>query len=215
MVLVRHGESQVTVDRVVGGLNTCTGLSTLGRRQADALRRRLATTGEIAADVLVSSTMPRARETAEIIAPALSLDVVEDAELCEHHPGEGDGLTFTTFVERYGSPDFERDPYLPMSPGGESVFEFHFRVGRALHRLAKEHEGRSVVVACHGGVVDVAMRSLLRLPMVGQFDLYTQNTSLTEFSRREGRESWRLVRYNDVAHLAGLQADEDCAVPEG
>ena len=37
------------------------------------------------------------------------------------------------------------------------------------------------MIACHGGVVDVGLRTLLDLGMVGAFDLYTQNTSMTEF----------------------------------
>ncbi|MBK9181050.1 MAG: histidine phosphatase family protein [Acidimicrobiales bacterium] len=217
LVLVRHGESVVTVDRVVGGPRTCSGLSPLGRRQAEALRDRLAATGELAdADVLVSSTMPRARETAEILAPALGdLPVVEDDALIEHHPGEADGISWDDFVDRYGVPDLERDPYLPFAPGAESLAEFHLRVGRALFGLADAHAGRTAVIACHGGVVDVAFRAFLRLPMTAPFELHTVNTSLTELQlppvpaggdgEAVARASrWRLVRYNDAAHLAGV-----------
>ena len=208
LVLVRHGESQVMVDRVVGGLATCSGLSDFGRLQAAALRDRLAAGDEIRADALLSSTMPRARETAQIIAPALGdLPVEEDEDLCEHHPGEIDGMSWDEVVERYGVPDFDRDPYRPMSPGGESLAEFHLRVGRALARVAVEYEGRTVVIACHGGVVDVGFRSFLRLPMLAQFELHTVNTSMTELARPVGAGRWRLVRYNDAAHLAGLPAD--------
>ncbi len=47
---------------------------------------------------------------------------------------------------------------------------------------------------------------LLGLPGTGQFELHTVNASLTEFvSVRAGR--WRLVRYNDAAHLAGLASE--------
>ena len=62
------------------------------------------------------------------------------------------------------------------------------------------------MVVCHGGVVDVAFRSLLGLPITGGFELHTVNTSLTELVQtRPGR--WRLARYNDAAHLAGLPAE--------
>ena len=47
LVLVRHAESMATVRRIVGGPRSCTGLSELGRRQAEALRDRLARTGEV------------------------------------------------------------------------------------------------------------------------------------------------------------------------
>jgi probable phosphoglycerate mutase len=67
IVLVRHGESIVTVRRVLGGPRTCVGLSDLGKLQAAKLRDRLATTKEIAADVLISSAYPRAFQTADIV----------------------------------------------------------------------------------------------------------------------------------------------------
>lgn len=214
LVLIRHGESVVTVERIVGGPATCSGLSPLGVRQAEALRDRLARTGELAGcQALISSTMPRAAETARIIAPALGdLPTAEDPELIEHHPGEADGISWDEFVDRYGVPDLERDPYLPFAPGAESLAEFHLRVGRALYRIANAHAGGTVVIACHGGVVDVAFRAFLRLPVTAPFELHTLNTSLTELllpppspgAAPSGPLRWRLIRYNDAAHLADL-----------
>ena len=211
IVLVRHGESEVTVRRVIGGPRTCSGLSELGRRQAGALHDRLVAGGELTPTLLLSSGYPRAIQTAEAIAPALGLPIVVDEALGEHDPGpDCDGLGFADFVDRFGMPDWESDPYAVTFPGGETVAEFHHRVGRAISRLVVEHAGGAIVVVCHGGVVDAAFRYLLRLPMTSGFDLHTLNTSLTEFRRvpTEGRPSrWRLVRYNDAAHLVGLPAE--------
>ncbi len=202
LVLIRHGEARAALDRVVAGERGCKGLTELGRRQAEMLRDRLARTGELVADVLMASTLPRAVETAEIIAPALGRpDIVRDCDLCELHPGEADTLGWDEYEQRYGV-DMVANPFEPMSPGGESLAEFNLRVGRALTRLVSEHEGRSVVVACHGGVVMGSMISFLGLPSQRQAsaDLVVTNTSITEWER-EGR--WRLVRFNDSAHLAG------------
>ena len=205
VILVRHGESNTTVARVLGGPRTCSGLSPLGRRQAERLRDRIAEAGELAdATVLYSSGYPRAVETAEIIAPALGLDVRTDARFGEHDPGpECDGLTFQEFVDRYGMPDWHGDPHGERFPGGETLATFHHRVGEVLSEVVATHHGGVIVVACHGGVVDAAFRSMLRLAQVGGFELHTVNTSLTEFVQmKPGR--WRLARYNDAAHLAGL-----------
>ena len=207
-VLVRHGESNTTVARTIGGYRTCRGLSPLGRKQADALADRLARTREVDADVLVSSRFPRAIETAELIAPALrDLPIVVDPAVGEHDPGpECDGLSFEEFLDRHGMPDWESDPFAVTFPGGETLADFHHRVGRAFHDLEDAHDGKTVVVVCHGGVVDAAFRFLLHLPMTGGFELRTVNTSLTELRRvRPGR--WQLVRYNDAAHLEGLPTE--------
>lgn len=213
IVLVRHGEAQAALDGVVAGFS-CKGLSDEGRRQAALLRDRLARTGEIQADALYASVLRRAVETAEIIAPALGVaDVAEDCDLCEIHAGEADGLSWEDAIARYGHFDFSLDPGTPWAPGGESWVEFVERVGARLERFAAEHAGETVVVACHGGVVDASLVYLLgmdrrRFPEV---TLYTINTSLTEWQwlpasegtgwAFEQRPRWRLVRYNDASHL--------------
>lgn len=214
VVLVRHGESNVTVARQVGGLATCSGLSPLGREQAGRLRDRLAASGELfhegtsdAELTLYASSYPRAIETAEIIAPGLNVtDVKIEPGFGEQDPGpECDGLTFAAFVERYGRPDWETNPYGVSYPGGETVAAFDLRVGSALSDVLDRHSGGTAVVVCHGGVIDRVLRQMLRGPMSGVFELFTRNTSLTEFVLATSGK-WRMVRYNDSAHLAGLPA---------
>lgn len=207
LVLVRHGESNVTVNRVIGGYRTCSGLSDLGRQQANRLRERLVSTGELSPDVLIASNFARAIETAEAIAPALSdLPVEIDAGFGEHDPGPDiDGMTFAAYVERFGSPDWN-DPQSDIFPGGETIAAFHARVANALASTVETHRGASIVIACHGGVIDAAFRQLLRTASTGAFELHTSNASITEFTSVASGE-WRLKRYNDVAHLHGLPTE--------
>lgn len=207
LILIRHGESNVTVQRILGGEKSCTGLSKLGRDQAEALRIRFE--GEkIEIDTLYASTMPRAIETAEIIQPALKVQNIRtDSELVEHRPGEADGKPYDELEELYGQRDYYGRPHTPFAPGAESLHGFHYRVSAALERLIAKHAGEKVMIVCHGGVIDVAIRQLLDLPRRGQFDLWTLNTSITEFvvddiGPKRGR--WTLIRYNDHAHLSGL-----------
>jgi broad specificity phosphatase PhoE len=210
LVLVRHGESQVTVDRVIGGYRTCSGLSELGREQSGRLRDRLQSTGELEGGVLIASNFARALETAKIFGPAMgSAEPIEIAGFGEHDPGPDlDGATFAAYVEQFGSPNFGGDPHFDVFPGGETVAAFHLRVGSAMSQVLDEQAGKLIVVSCHGGVVDAIFRQLLRTAPTGIFDLWTTNTSITEFvlsSDSAARDQrWRLVRYNDAAHLAGL-----------
>ena len=207
LTLIRHGESNVTVNRVIGGHRTCSGLSDLGRQQSERLRQRLAATGELAADVLIASNFSRAIETAEAIAPALGNLAIEiDPGFGEHDPGpEIDGMTFDGYVDRFGMPNWS-DPDVDVFPGGETIAAFHSRVGSALAALIEVHRGKSIVVACHGGVVDATFRHLLRTASTGGFELHTLNTSITEF-RSVASGEWRLGRYNDAAHLHGLPTE--------
>jgi 2,3-bisphosphoglycerate-dependent phosphoglycerate mutase len=207
LVLIRHGESVASVHRRIGGFRTCEGLTALGRAQAEALRDRLASGGDVSADVLISSNVARARETAEILAPCVGQPIDVDPEVGEHDPGpDCDGMAWDEFAARYGIPDWTADPYLVGYPGGETWAAFHQRVATALHRIAAAHVDRSVVVVCHGGVIDVAMRTFLRAPIAGSFVLDPANTSLTEFRRTEAG-LWQLLRYNDAAHLEGFRGN--------
>jgi probable phosphoglycerate mutase len=212
LVLIRHGESRSTVEQVVGGHEGCTGLSDLGRRQAEALASRLQKTGELAdASVLLTSILPRAIETAEIIAPALGgLVSKQDCDLCEIHPGEADGLPWEEFRARYIPEGAVRDPYRAWSPGGESWATFMARVGTTLGDIARRHEGETVVVVCHGGVIEGAFSALGNQPIRRPFDVSVLNTSITEWRWGDGAgvpgappgdARWKLARFNDAAHL--------------
>lgn len=210
LVLVRHGESNSTVSRVVGGHAGCTGLSPHGRLQAEALRERLRRTKELAdAMAILTSVLPRAIETASIIAPALGdLAATEHCDLCEIHPGEADGIGWEEFEVRYrpqGS--LNSNPYRVYAPGSESWASFFARVGHALHQVADEHRGKTVVIVCHGGVIEGSLAALGHIPLQRSFDVAVENTSLTEWvlpseADRFGRPPrWRLHRFNDAAHL--------------
>jgi probable phosphoglycerate mutase len=211
LVLIRHGESRATVDQIVGGHDGCRGLSELGVRQTQALANRLATSGELGtADAVLTSILPRAIETAELIAPAIGWvpdDVQQDCAFCELHPGECDGMTWQEFQGVYGDPDMRANPHIPLSPNGESVADFQLRAARALTGVVRDHPGQTVVVVCHGGIVGASMVTWLGLAAFGRFvGLQIDNTSLTEWLiPAPGNGVPTLVRYNDAAHLCGLR----------
>src|SRR5262245_5410635 len=214
IVLVRHGESRGQTDHVVAGHDGCKGLSDKGRAQAEALRDRLAATGELGDDVvLYASMMYRAVETATILAPALgSPELRQECDLCEFHPGSGDGLSWEEFDSRFPRPEGAGfDPDYRRVPDGESWNEMKTRVSRAIDQLIAAHEGRPGVGTCpRGPVLPVTLRFLALDPrdLSQRVWLNPGNTSLTELRRGANPYDnetldWELVRFNDVAHLAG------------
>jgi probable phosphoglycerate mutase len=210
IVLIRHGEAVCNVSGVCGGRVGCTGLTANGRHQVEALRDRLVATGELAGtDVLYSSVLPRAIETAELIAPALVPvgsggpvpEPIRECDLCELHPGEADGLTWQEFTVKFATLDWDVDPDQPIAPGGESWTGFVNRVDRILTTLAARHPAQLVVVACHAGVIESSL--LAKMPVVGglegaRLQLRTTHASMTTWEVDAGR--WRLAAYNDAAH---------------
>lgn len=208
LVLVRHGDAFAGFSGVIGGERGCTGLTPLGRLQAEALRDRLGSTDRVRADVLLASTLPRAIETAEIIAPGLGIETFDRAcDLCEVHTGEADGLEWAEYGLRYGSFDMEGEPDRVFAPEGESWNSFHDRVGQLLERVAREFAGQTVVAVCHAGVIMSSMRLLLGMPRSNAgARLQPSNTGLTEWEHDTELDRWTLLCFNDADHLRSVQA---------
>ena len=135
LYLIRHGQSNVNVTPIVGGMKGDKGLTELGVRQAEKLRDRLMRSGEIKADVLISSTLPRARQTAEILQSALDVPILLDDDVQEVRLGVGDGMPLAEFKRQYGWVDFEMEPYKRIVPETESLADFILRVNMALERI--------------------------------------------------------------------------------
>lgn len=208
LVLVRHGHAQSAVDQVIGGHKGCRGLSDLGRVQAAALRDRWLALGGIDADLLLTSTLPRAMETADIVAEAVRTPRREaDADVCEMFPGACDGMPWAEY-QANGWFDMAAEPDRPMSEGGESLSMFHRRVAAALERIVRDHAGETVVVVSHGGFIVASSLELLGAPGYHQrkpFHIEPENTSITEWVREDdARDYWVFERFNDTAHLERL-----------
>jgi broad specificity phosphatase PhoE len=150
LVLIRHGEGKVNVDGIIGGLQGCSGLTDLGRRQAKALTARWTEAG-FRPDVLVSSPVRRARETGDCIASSIpGLVVTEDCALCEMHLGEADGLTWPEYDNRYGRFDLEAEPSRPFAPGAESWADVMARPpGRVARAYATQFRAHNLAVAAY------------------------------------------------------------------
>jgi len=200
LVFVRHGDAHAGFHGPIAGPTGCSGLTDLGRSQAASLRDHLAATGRLTVDAMVTSMIPRAIETAGIVAPALGFDeVVQDCSLCEVHTGQADGVDWSEYPSRFGSFDMMAEPDRPFAPDGDSWHSFHERVDAAMNRLADEHRGETVMVVCHAGVIAATMR--LRFGSVddpGTTRLVPTNTGLTTW---EFGDEWTLRHYDDARHL--------------
>lgn len=205
LYLIRHGHYV----GVANGFLMDKGLSPLGVRQGERLRDRLAATKEIAADTLISSTMPRALQTAGILAPALGLPIMEDPEVQEWHNDETEPITPDDFGARFAATPALDVPYVQLVPGAETRAEFMTRAGTALHRIIRAHEGKVIVVVCHGGIVEASFHyffglSTLRLPPAFVEVAHTAITCWQTVEAPGLGALWTLSAYNDATHLRDL-----------
>lgn len=202
LVIIRHGEAHSNALDTLGGHETCEGLTPHGRRQVEALAKRLRRTGELdGAVALYSSILRRAVETAEILSESLGgLAIEQTCSLCERHVGEADGMTWSEYEKAYGVQLPGVDDYRVMAPGGEAYAPFLDRAEAALFAVMERHGGELVVVAGHGGIIGASVIRFLQIPDNGKgFRGYADNSSITEWEWTGSR--WWFVRYNDAAHL--------------
>ena len=201
LIIVRHAHHQVGQADGHGPWHD-QGLSPLGRAQAEALRARLAGGGVPRADLLISSTLRRARETAAVIAPALGLPVTADPDLdeCRNDDGTQDAAAFQAYWDAV--PEHERG-FRRFAPGCETVVEFNARLHTALHRLVDQHAGRTLLLVAHGGTVEASFQFFFGFGLAAQARAYpaARNTALTHWRQARPGGPWALECFNDDRHL--------------
>ena len=149
ILLARHGESDWNRTNQWQGFADRP-LTDLGRQQARELAERLR---ETELEAVYSSDLQRARATAEIVAGTKGLEVVTTPDLREVDVGSWSGLTRTEAEGRFPE-GYAR--WLNGGEGwddGETYGQMSKRVLRAIHRIAKAHEGERVLVVAHGGSI--------------------------------------------------------------
>jgi probable phosphoglycerate mutase len=147
LLLARHGETDWNRERRWQG-HADRPLNDLGREQARGLAERLVADPP---ELVYASDLARARETAEIVAGTLGLDVRLDARLREVDVGEWSGLT-TADVERLDPEGLERRRLGGTGwQQGESFEAMGARVVEALRDIAALHPGTRLLVITHGG----------------------------------------------------------------
>ncbi|MCX4880441.1 bifunctional RNase H/acid phosphatase [Streptomyces sp. NBC_00847] len=200
-VLLRHGETPLTPQkRFSGSGGTDPSLSDVGREQAERVGAALARRGTIQA--IVASPLARTRETANIVAARLGLEVSVDDGLRETDFGAWEGLTFGEVRERY--PDdmnaWLADPEARPTGGGESFAATAARIAVARDKLVAAYTGRTVLLVTHVTPIKTFVRLALGAPPESLFRMELSAASLSAVAYyADGNASVRL--FNDTSHL--------------
>jgi probable phosphoglycerate mutase len=149
LLLARHGETDWNSERRWQG-HADRPLNEVGREQARELAETLA---DRAVDVVYSSDLARAHETALIVADRLGLPVEVDPGLREVDVGDWSGRLLTE-IEEVDPAGFQRWRQGHKAwRGGESYEEMGERVVAAVLRLAARHPRQTVLIVTHGGSI--------------------------------------------------------------
>ena len=207
LYLVRHGKSEANDKRIYQRKETP--LSKEGREQAYILQKRFL---HIPIDILYSSSLKRAQETAEIINEKLKLPI-HTTELVNEW-GKPSSL-LDLFIEGEEAKEFRsklvlhKDDLYWKWQDEESIGELRDRVVQFLEEIKKDSKDNILVVMHHFPLkmmLSVVLFGPESLPFydVESFNVRTTNTGITVFHLEDGEENWKLVTWNDHAHLGEL-----------
>jgi alpha-ribazole phosphatase len=195
ILLVRHGFVGLQEERFLG--QTDLPLGEGGIKQAEQLRDRLAPEK---LDAIYTSTLRRARATAEIIASAHKTAVIPCDNLCECNFGEIEGMTFAEIEKHYPALARElRDRKTGAFPGGETLEQLNERVKTFLKRLEKHKSEETMLVVAHGGPLRLIICNLLGLGLEHWVQMRVDHASLSIVETYPGMNILSLL--NDTSHL--------------
>ncbi|MER7756597.1 bifunctional RNase H/acid phosphatase [Kitasatospora sp. NPDC097643] len=200
-VLLRHGETPLTPQkRFSGSGGTDPELSERGRWQAERAAEALAARGSIQA--VVASPMRRTRQTAEIVAARLGLEVRYEDGLREVDFGAWEGLTFAEVQERHPDDLAAWLGSAKAKPTGstESFTTLTHRAGVARDKILARYPGKTVLVVSHVSPIKTLVRLALGAPPDALYRMELSAAALCAVQYyADGNASLRLL--NDTSHL--------------
>jgi len=156
-IFLRHGQSIGNAEGRYQGQADYP-LTDIGIRQAQILAGNWERTG-VELDLVISSPLARARQTAEIIAKQLGAALELDPVWMERDTGVIEGLRPDEAKRLYPPPDF-LSPYTPIRSEAESSWDLYLRAGLGLAGLLKRKAARYLVVS-HGAILNMTMYAIL------------------------------------------------------
>lgn len=145
--LLRHGEDEQ--DKLGGWSDNH--LTTTGITQVKEISNLL----EQDYDLIISSDLVRAKETAEIISSKLTKKIIYSDKLREINNGDLKNLTKSEFKSEYRDLYFSKLRMTEAYPNGESPINFYIRVRDAFVEILNEYKGKKILIVTHGGVITI------------------------------------------------------------
>ncbi|MCK9518847.1 MAG: histidine phosphatase family protein [Dehalococcoidia bacterium] len=201
VVFVRHGEQYIPNERrgPVGEM-VDPRLSERGEQQARLVGERFSTEK---VDAVYASPLRRALETGQQIArhhrlEPIVLNDLREVEVFRDIPSDQSAVDFMGVPLLLGIRErMLREKSWDVYPYSESSFEFRRRTVNAVEAIIAENEGKRVVVACHGGVINAYIGHIIGSP----FDMFFRpaHTSVSVVAAGEGIRALHVL--NDTHHL--------------
>jgi broad specificity phosphatase PhoE len=199
ITVLRHGESVGNAESRWQGQADYP-LTDTGRAQARKLAKRWKNEN-VKFDLIISSPLKRAKETAEIIASALDVKIEFEPLWLERDNGDFSGLTVHEVRQNFTRSQFST-PYDPVGGDGEGDWELFLRAGQALQSLLKREPARYLIIS-HGGLLNQFMHAVVGVaPQANNAGTRFRfsNTAFAQLMYYPHQHRWAIDRLNDHAH---------------
>lgn len=197
ILLIRHGQSEADITGVHEGRADFP-LTTTGELQAEKMATYVA--AQFPPDIIVSSTLDRAKSTAYLLKEAVGCKLERHESLMEFNNGVLAGLDRQEALRIYPMPEGGRPFHVPIE-GGESELAFRLRAEEWVHRLQADYSAyERIAIVSHGGWISQFLKAFLDLPATSPAIFATGDTGLHLLEVKEGK---KIVRFmNKQEHLA-------------
>ncbi len=149
IVMIRHGQDE---EDKIGGWSD-NNLSKQGvldvKKLCEVIPRNY--------DLIISSDLPRAKQTAEIISDATGIPIIYEPGFRETNNGKLKNMTKVEFLEDYTHFIYSNLKMDERYPNGESPEEFFARVEDTLKNITAHNQGKKILLTTHGGVITVLL----------------------------------------------------------
>ena len=173
---VRHGKTEWNADSRIQGRSDLP-LNELGRRQALETAMKLSDL-DADIDLIITSPLSRALETAEIIAGHIHADIVLHDGLVERDFGDFEGL----FLSDVDIDALRRWTDNVPTPNGETIRETASRVFIAMDDISERYKDHNIVIVAHGHVMRSIIWYFSGLPEDGvEQDFHIENCEVYSF----------------------------------
>ena len=196
LLLIRHGQSEADLLEVHEG-RADFNLTELGIFQANQLAKFIANKHNI--DLIITSPLRRAFQTAEILQQQCKCELKTEADLMEYNNGVLAGMSRKEALIKYPLPEGGRPLHVAIEDG-ESVVQFRYRVENVVHMILSQYKHlETIAIVAHGGTINNLINILLGKTLLDNHIFYTGDTGHHLLDLRSNET--RILYMNSSVHL--------------
>jgi len=195
--LIRHGETIWNTKKLIQG-QLDSPLTDSGIHQSNLLSQRMK---KINPDIIYTSDLKRAVDTANIINQHIEKDIVEISGIRERHWGVFQGANWPKIKKFFPTQYkyYRNDSKNYMIPNGESYNQVTKRTMDSIVDIIENHKNQKIVIVTHGGIISPLIRALLCIPYETHRKFMISNTSITKLVYNDF--GFSIAYLGDIAHL--------------